>query len=448
MKVIDSNLLDPESSNLSSSKSAGYEIYDKINKNSYLNIENKVLSYIEKSKNDNLIKAIYQDPITKSLSSELRINLIYYYVFIFSYILILSSFTILLYNYNCMPNLHLKIHLACLAVLASFSIMILFFLFKSEKALLKSRNIFLALSSSICLYLILGDERILHKFTNEPLLNTIQPYSLGIISMIVISRWILFDYYHYICILGLSTSVIFIITHIVLRDTSIYVILSEISIVLLFICIQIIECYNSDLIIKQLFWKKNEEEQKKNLQYLSEVQVDSLEINTEVDDLLQKCNSIALNIKDISRIVIYKNVKKLLNKSLISLEKIREDIINGKFDLCKIDFQEDEKVCIYEGGWKSTSVKDYFLNNNNQDIEESIAQLSPQKSKVDEIQIMLEDFGKNWNFDIWSIYESTKHSVSIIGIYIIKKYNLVGILETSKEIIEKYFQELESVIYI
>ena len=133
---------------------------------------------------------------------------------------------------------------------------------------------------------------------------------------------------------------------------------------------------------------------------------------------------------------------------MISLEKIREDIINGKFDLCKIDFQEDEKVCIYEGGWKSTSVKDYFLNNNNQDIEESIAQLSPQKSKVDEIQIMLEDFGKNWNFDIWSIYESTKHSVSIIGIYIIKKYNLVGILETSKEIIEKYFQELESVIYI
>ena len=254
MKAVTPNLLDADSSFASNSKSINYDNYSSGKFGSQiLPVEHNFLRYIDKNKNDKFTKAIYRDPDTKSPSSEFRMNLIYYYVFIIIYILILVSFSILLYSNNDMPGYHLKIHLICLGVLAAFSIGILISLFKYEFILLQSRNIFLALSCSICFYLIFTDERILHKFTNEPLSNNIQPLSLGLICMIVMTRLILFDYFLYTCILGMSTSLIFLTTHLALQELSIYVILSEISIVLLFIFIQIIECYREDIRIKHLF---------------------------------------------------------------------------------------------------------------------------------------------------------------------------------------------------
>ena len=254
MKASNLNILEAEVSVVSNSKSPNYQI---LNHEKYENRNLKVnlnsLRFFEFDKNEKLSSVLYEDPETKSPSNEFRMNLIYYYVFIEIYLLSLLGFSLLLYNSNNMSVVHLEIHLICQLSLGVFSLLILIAIFKSKSFLIRNRNWFLALNCCINFYLILADERVLYKLTGEEYHENRLPLSLGVICIMVMTRVILFDYYLYVIILGMTSIIMFLTAQLSLSPYSNYSILAEAFIIALFIFIQISECYRADMRIKQIF---------------------------------------------------------------------------------------------------------------------------------------------------------------------------------------------------
>jgi hypothetical protein len=450
MKVASSYILDAEISVSRNAKSADYQINDhELYENKYLPINLNNLKFIERNKNERLVKALYQDPDTGHPSGELRMNLMYFYVFIILYFTSLAGFAALLNTEGDLSSSHLKIHLTCLVTLTVFSLWILYSLFKWKKHLLNSRNWFFVISCSINFYLILADERILYKLTGEVYNDNRLPLSLGLICVIVMSRIVLFDYYLYVLILGLSTTLLFLITNLSLSEYSVYYTLSEAFIIGLFACIQIIECYRTDIRTRQIFWRREQE-------FMNEAQRESNKkayavpgINTEAEGVLEKCDTVAMHLKNTSRVVIYKDVKKILKICLSDIEKIKRKVAHGGFEVSKIELSpaidDEDRAFIFENFMEVSSVRGSTSRLTVTEINEKLTLFPFSRYGVAELESVLSSLGKNWSFDIWFVYESTGHSISMVSKYLFQKWNINDSSGIPEEVCNKYFQELEAV---
>lgn len=432
------------------------EKQDNLNNQVNLNI----IKFVQNNLNKKLMKTLYQDPQTKSISNEYKNNLIYYYVFLLTYLLSLGAFALLLHNMNYLSNFHLEIHMICLSIIAFISILTLILIFKSEKVLLNSRNAFLIITSCLNFYLILADERILHKLTGEDLGEKQLPLSLGLICTIVLSRIILFDYFFYIFILGASTLIMFFSSHLALSGYSSYSIFSEASLITLFITLQIMECYRADFRIKQIFYRREQEAVEDTSKLIKKDSLPVPGINTEVENILVKCNKIAKNLKNISQVVIYKDIKRLLKKSLTNTDKIKRKVAHGGFETGRVELSpaidDDDRIYITQNFLGLNSTNNILQQGSLSDLSERIISFPFSRYGVNELESILAGVGKNWSFDIFFVYESTGHSISMVSKYLLQKWNFFGSFlyvskkdsekgKISEELATKYFLELENV---
>lgn len=434
---------------LSHSRSAVYQIlgHEKYETKT-LPVNFNVLSFIEKSRTQKLTTCLYQDQDSPQLSEEFKSNLIYYFTFTFCYFLLLLSFSITFYVSGSLSSSHLQIHLICLAILMILSIMLLVIFPYSTRLRKNIREIFLIFSIFTSFYLIFTDGRILCKLTKENSSETRLPLSFGLVSSIVMARFVLFDSFLYTLIIGLVNSFVFLSIQLSISGIHDYTTLAEGLFILLFNLIQIFECYRADYRIKQIFWRKEKEQlselndNKKNQSF----RVSG--INTEAEVVLSTCSIISNNLKQVSKVVIYKDVKKLLKQSLLELDKIKYKFIHGGFDNSKADINpgmdEEERIFIRES---------FMHISSSQQINEPATLILIEKQShfpfsaysLTEFESVLSSFGKNWSFNIFFLYESTGQSLSIVSKFLLQKWNLFNHLKLDEILSEKYFMSLENV---
>lgn len=405
------------------------------------------LKLLESHKSTRMIEVLYQNPLIQTPSTEFRLNLIYYYVFFILYSLLLLGFFLLGYRRDELPYTHLEIHIICISLLFLSSLLILLSIFFSVKALLNSPNLFLALSFSMSFYLIFADERVLCKFTNNPCSSAIQPLSLGLICLVAMSRIILFDNYFCVSILGFSIIVTFLTTHLAIQSDTLTSVISEFFLVTFFIVFQIIDCKKNDSRIKQLFWRLEYERLKQTATIHKRESHTVPEINTDTENILKKFEEISLNIKSISKVVIYNEIKKILKSSLSSIHSIKKKVAHSSFETSKIELSpsmdDEDRTFLCENFMDPSSVRNSFCQNTFTELGDKIIQI--RKYGLSELEGVLSGLGKNWNFDIFFVYETTGHSISLVSKYLFQKWNLFEALEIFEETETKYFRELENV---
>ena len=122
-------------------------------------------------------------------------------------------------------------------------------------------------------------------------------------------------------------------------------------------------------------------------------------INTEAENVLEKCDEICANLKNISRVVIYKDVKKLLKSSICGIEKIKRKVAHGGFETAKIALSpaidEEDRAFICENFMEIGSA---VLNVNTitvSDISENIHQFPFSRYGIEELESVLASLGKN-----------------------------------------------------
>lgn len=408
-----------------------------------------LLKFQERSKNQKFLRILYEDTEMLGPSEEFKSNMIYYFLYTLIYLLSLLGFAILLQSSGQLSSTHLKIHIICINVLFVFAVLLLVGMCRSIKIRRKSRNYFLILSCLMNFYLIFADERILHRLTGEVYSDNRLPLSLGLVCGITITRLVLFDYYLYTFIIGISNTVIFLTTHLAISEYTLYATLAEASIIGLFSVMQIIECYRADFRIKQIFWRREQEAMQDSTIHKKNETYKIPGINTETETVLSKCDIIASNLKNISKIVIYKDVKKLLKKSIIDLEKIKRKVAHGSFDATKIELSpaidEEDRAFIVENFMEMGSVRSSVVQQFNSDLSEKFSINPLTKYGVNELESVLSGIGKNWNFNIFFIFDTTGKSISMVSKYLFQKWSLSEYLKVNEKVSDSYFEELEKV---
>lgn len=400
----------------------------------------------KKVANEHLVACLYtdKDDITKA-SNEFKQNLILFYIYLTLYLSIFLGFSIAMHSEGLLPTSHLLIHLTVLLLLLLLSYLLLF-LILHNCLLLKSPQLFLALGFCIYLYLIFADPRVLYKFTGEAYFDNHIPMVLGLITLIPMLRLVIFDSYIYIVLLVVASFVLYIIAQLAFSPLSRLATLSEIALVGVFSILQIIDSHRSDLRIKHIFWRR-EKETVVNKENNANAKFRNSSINSDVEVIMDSCDQIKKKLKYVTRIVMYSEVKKIIKENILEIEKIKWKVAHRQDVKVIIDpnIDEEDREYIQQN---CVDLK-YFKSEGHERVVTEVSEKSKRgihlRYSMHDVENALSAFGKNWNFDIWFIYNSTGESVGVIGKYLFSKWQINESFLIPTETTENYFKALEKV---
>jgi hypothetical protein len=70
------------------------------------------------------------------------------------------------------------------------------------------------------------------------------------------------------------------------------------------------------------------------------------------------------------------------------------------------------------------------------------------KLLIQEVVNYISKVGFEWNFNVFYVHEKTGRSISVLAVYLFKKFNIEEILCCSEQEFFNYFDSLEKVIYM
>lgn len=409
----------------------------------------------EKLVNQQLTTSLYIDKKNpQNLSSEFKSNLIYFYIYYTLYLVSILSFTSLLFSQNSSVSSHFQIHLGCILLLLVFAYAILLLL-KHKWVQNRVREFYLTLGFLTYMYFILADPKILYKFTNEDYNDNEIPLILGLISLGPMIRMILFDSFLYTLILGVSATLIFLCVRIPFAPGSRLTALSEIALIIVFIVVQVIETHRVDLRIKQVFWRREKEIVLKKDKD-PDVGIKSLGINSDVEIIMDMCEQIKKKLKDVSRVIIYKDIKTVIKDSIADIEKIKWKIAHKQDLRIVLDPNMDDEDREYiEQNFVELKKFKSEKSDRNDKFDKSfsdIADVLPRKASgrftYHDVEGAIATFGINWNFDIWFVYDSTGESISLVANHVLSKWNLYELFKLNRDVSQRFFEYIEKVEFI
>jgi hypothetical protein len=119
---------------------------------------------------------------------------------------------------------------------------------------------------------------------------------------------------------------------------------------------------------------------------------------------------------------------------------------NEKFDIQGQDIDEQDKQFIYQNylNLPSTLILDMSTNSPRKSIIKN-RNISIQRTIITEVSEELSKIGKDWNFDIFSIFDKTGQSMSIIAMQLFYSLSIEDTLHVSEDVFYTYFEKLEKV---
>ena len=416
--------------------------------NSSLPINPNNLLFKDRALNSKFTESLFKDLASIGPSIEFKHNLKLFYIFHLSFLLINLITTILHYTYGDQSYSHLILRLTLLSILFTLSLLCIYLVLKFQSLLLRSQKIFLSLSTFIVLYLILTDERVLSGLTNQPYSQSIPSTVLLIGFYICMLRHLLLNsFFHlaFITTLSLVLSLVFLLTF---STVSVLNSLADFLVLSIFLVLELMETHQIDFRTRQLFWRKQmEEEHLDNFELVCEGEnTTAASICTEIELVIQSCDKIKVNLKSAAAVIMYKDVKRKLKSAQSDLERVKRRLAQGTLtNITKLDqysgLSEDEKK--------------YIIQNFTNAVETGFKKNKPVGAKLTsgsiwtdfsvEVENLMAAVGSVWNLDIWFIYNSTGQSISIIGKYLFDKWQLIGTLQVPSSTINNFFASLESV---
>ena len=415
--------------------------------NHTLPVNPNFLTFSNKTLNKKLAESLYRDVTCNGPSIEFKNNMLFFYIFHTSYLLISLFTNILLYTNNYQSYSHFSLRITFVSIIFTISYLILFLLLKFYSLLNHSRLLFSGLGVLMICYLVVCDERVLSGISGQVYQSSCSTTVISIGLYIVIFRYVLLDSFLFLILLSIFALALTLIGLMVFSTVSVLSGVSDFLILLVFLVIELMETHQIDLRTRQLFWRKQmEEEYLDNIDNLDREDTGFTNINTEIEILIQWCEKIKQTIKTVTAVIMYKDVKNKLKSAQNDLEKVKRQMALGGFaNVVKLEqhpgISEEDKLFIVQN----------FTNNN---------PLAPKRSRLSakrlnmgnywsvgnsEIENLLGSVGNYWNLDIWFIYSSTGSSLHIIGKHLLDRWRLVEGVGIPEQACDAFFMTLERV---
>lgn len=176
-------------------------------------------------------------------------------------------------------------------------------------------------------------------------------------------------------------------------------------------------------------------------------------INAEIENLVDLCDKVKKDLKSVAEVIIFKDLKKKIKTAYFEVDTIKKRIAHNKYakeikimDTSSIDSEDRAFITENYMEVKNNDLNfDHLLSkqftlSENDDTKYNFPFSSYGTA---ELESVLSTIGKNWNFDIWFIYNSTGNSIFICAKYLLKKWGLNEAFKISDEATDLYFKTLE-----
>lgn len=416
--------------------------------NANLPVNLNLLTYNDKALTRKLTQSLFTAPYTHSASPEFKSNIILFSIFQISFLVVSIIVTSLEYAANQKSRKVFMLKITLLAVLSCCTFLALTAMAKSSKFLLKSREVLSWLSIAMVIYMSICDERVLSGMIGQDFSSSGQ-YTITIIGLYIAAvRHALMDSFKNLAILSGVALASALATTLAFSAVPLTSGLSDFFILLAFLVIVLMDTYQNDLRIKQLFWRKEKEKEysagTEDLEH-----EDNLlnNIKTEIEIIIQSFDKIKKNLKNVCAVIMYKDVKNKLKLAINEIDRVKRRLAHGTFtNVFKLEhhpgISENDKLFIVE----NFADPNHTALKRCSKIKQSRLTESPLWSNQGtEIEVLLGGIGNMWNFDIWFVYQTTGYSVYLAAKYMMKKWLLAETLNIEYSVSENYFLTLEKV---
>ena len=381
------------------------------------------------------------------LSEEFKTALIYFSVLISLVYVCLIGFAGSLYSSSCLTSLQFLLHISINLLLFVLLFFILYMIKKSNRFLLMTKNIFTLYAILANSYFIVCENKVLSSLTSSDYSPSALPLTLILVVFTCSIRNVIFDsFVHYLIIVSHAVF-LFSCLNIVYSPINSSAIICECAVVLLILAYQLIETHIYSLRSRSIFWRKYSEE----AAVANFIDPDNSGINnfeTESEHMIFICEKMRNNIKFAVKAIIFKDIKQRLKETLADLAAIKKIVGHSgigaplKLQDHVKDFEDREFINQNYVELSLSNHSDCVRSTTFINLLEHRNVLFPDYG-LNELENVLSGVGKNWNFDIWFVQETTGKSLTIVGQYLFAKYGLLQRFKISEDVLERYLHSLE-----
>lgn len=382
-------------------------------------------------------------------SQEFKTRLKSYFIYTLLSLLILLTFSIVLYRETEAPASYLYVSVISILILFILSSLLLFLLIKFKLKVLNIRYGIFSLILAKMIYYILLDIRVFCQITSNSIPTSRLPISYMILIELILSENILFSSFIYMLAIGLSAFCTFVLLNILIFSGPELSFLSEMALIALMMFLKVSECYQRDSRMKHIFWRGAKEDRALAVHPNNIKKCESTDqtMRNEVGPK-ELCEEVLENMKYISKVIIYKDISTLAKNTVKMLREVKKDLARAcifpEFHLDK-DIDEEDYAFISENFMKIYSSDQILLDKSHQDHLQSNSTFPFQNYGVSELKSVLSHLGKSWNFDIFFIYTSTGKSITIISNHLFHKWGILEYFGIPEQTSLNYFQNIEDV---
>ncbi|OMJ92118.1 hypothetical protein SteCoe_5224 [Stentor coeruleus] len=411
-----------------------------------------LLKFYEQEVSISYMKHIYFSKSGKTLSDEFYGKLLIFYLNLFLMCLCYMIFSIIAFYSNKMSKDHMAFH-----VVWNISLIILSLgalpLLKNPEVFIKIIKLFFSgLSLLVYTYFVIGNPHVLNSINGTESSEYSLPLNIGIVAYSITLKYVLYN--NFFCILVLSIFMLFEYIAATLSSSNAYNLenINDFFIIFIFIVLQVIDTQHSEYKLKNDFWQdhRNENSYRTSLTIYNEDTEGGFHTETEI--LIQACNKIIKTLKYACTVIIFKDIKDSLKLAQAELEHVKHQIARaGYLKEVKIeprpDMDPEDKEFISQNcldiSYATPAEKSVLSDAKLFEIKDRLENFPFSHYGIDKLESVLSQLGRNWSFDIWFVYNSTGHSVSIIGKYLFEKWQINGFLNVGAECVDNFFMKLE-----
>ena len=433
------------------------KLYTLINKDendkSSIPVDPNLLRFYERNVSINYSKQLFLDKSHKKYSEMIFGKMLIFFTYMLITAACLIIFSVISYNRGQIPLSHLIFHVLMNILIPITSVLSLISLRYPDFFIRRMRLIFSLISFFYQTYLVLSNKLVLSELMGTEVPDFGLPFSLPLIGMSVVLRFVLCHNFLYYLAVNLLVLLEYAITMISIDAAYDLENFCQFFCIFIFIVLQMIDSKHAEFVLKRDFWLQFQYEQSFKTTMGSKYDEQDGGFKTETEVLISTCDQLKQTLKHCCKVIIYKDIKESLKAAQVQIEDIRQRIGRGNY-VNEVKLEQQVDIDPEDKKFISQNFLDFSHINSPEHSAQTELTVVDFKEKpenfpfshygIEKLESILSQFGKIWAFDIWFIHNATGQSISIIGKYLFQKWQLNDFLKQSAEVADEFFLKLEA----
>lgn len=335
----------------------------------------------------------------------------------------------------------LLIHIASLLSLGGLGSVLTISTFSFPRIQKSRKSLFLAYSLCLVAYLVLGDQRLLSNWTQTPYSNSHSDYTEALLLFLYL--YMRFSYFLGMVLLSASVLCLYCPLMLVYSPQDGVATAANcvyLALYCLWLCFQ---AYEMQFRPRSAYYCVEKEEN--TVIPIGNKPVLSVGISTATEELIDLCNTVTIRLKSIVSGPI-SNLNSQLKDTFQLIDQIKLRLAAGK--LHEIDHldpsnsldEEDREFIRQQVGHRPALAQGV-----EQLVTRLIAARMPREVRaLGRLETAVGEVGATWGFDVWVIQGETGQSISLIGKFLFKKWELWTDLKVTESVSQQFFHSLEA----